>query len=576
MPGFFVSNAKIDLKLYDPHPELCLAQELDLPGATAKRQTLNKFLADKALVKTDMGILVAEGALLNKSELYKKYGVDTVEALLLRMYELRGETFAAELRGPFTCALYFEQKDLWLVYTNPTGENPVFYSLHEGVFFAGSQVNYLIDACRQQGIGLTFDTRAAYEMLTFGYMESNHTYANEIKRLRGGTYLRVEHGRAEVREYFIFRKNPARYEGCTEEEMVDAIDEAFKLAAEREYSKDEEYGLVSLSELSGGLDSRMTMWVGHANKPRHMQLMTYCRSNYLDELIAKEIANYWDDEILVKSLDDVRFLYDIDETVFMLGGLSFYSGITGGKRMLESLNMPRFGLDHTGQIGGSVIGSQYHHPEEETGPYFPKLYSHKLFHRLEESHYHENFCDTEVYQYYTRGFQGSTNTHMIRRNFTEPVSPYLDVDLMQTCMDIPARYRMYFNLYKKWILAKYPDAAKFRWESRAARFTDPEPVIFVKKLISRGPGRLMTRLGHPEHDNNHMNPLEYWMHRKSELRAYLDDYEAKGYACMPADAPETLIGDMKELYANGTVVEKTMVLTVLGAAKMYFHVPEGR
>ena len=42
--------------------------------------------------------------------------------------------------------------------------------------------------------------------------------------------------------------------------------------------------------LSGGLDSRMTVWVAHDLGYTHQLNMTFCQSNYLDFKIAQQIA----------------------------------------------------------------------------------------------------------------------------------------------------------------------------------------------------------------------------------------------------------------------------------------------
>lgn len=49
-------------------------------------------------------------------------------------------------------------------------------------------------------------------------------------------------------------------------------------------------------------------------------------------------------------------------------------------------------------------------------------------------------------------------------------------------MSIPLEYRMNHVLYKKWILSKYPDAAKFRWEKTGELITKSNTNSFTKKL----------------------------------------------------------------------------------------------
>lgn len=570
MPGFFVSSDRCETDLYNLFPERCVSETLPLPDGTARRNTLRSFLADKAFFADAEGAVISEGVLLNKTELFREYGCDTVHGLLRRMYAETGEGFVLKLRGSFACALYIRAEGLWLVYTNPIGDATVYYALSGGEFYAGSQVNYVLDACREKGVALSPDVQAAYEMLTFGYMESDGTYAREVRRLRGGTYLRVSRRRAEVREYHRFEKHPERFAGKPETEIVQAMDEAFRRAVEREYAKDEEYKAQHFAEISGGMDARMSMWTAHTMKPRHIQLLTYGMSGYLDERYSRQIAEHWQDELFIKPLNDGSFFFDIDTNTFMLGGLSSYEAITGGRRALEALDFSRFGLDHTGQIGDAVIGCFCKSAEEMRHDLPRKRVSERLSDRLEENGYHDSFSDHELYLLYTRAFQGACSTHQLRRNFTEPVSPFMDTEFLQLCLDIPMEMRTNRKLYNRWVIAYYPEAAEIPWEGTGGKITDNRVQKLWHRLKKRGPDKFLELFGMREKARFSMNPLDYLSRRGTKQREYMDAYEKSAYDDLPVNLPETLKSDLRELYAAGNAEERSLVLTVLSAIRLYF------
>lgn len=575
MPGFFVSSDRCETDLYNLFPERCISETLSLPDGTARRNTLRSFLADKAFFADAEGAVVSEGVLLNKTELFRKYGCDTVHGLLRRMYAELGESFVLQLCGSFSCALYIRAEELWLVYTNPIGDATVYYALSGGSFYAGSQVNYVLDACREKGVALSPDVQAAYEMLTFGYMESDRTYAREVRRLRGGTYLRVSRGRAEVREYHRFEKHPERFAGKTDAEILQAMDEAFRRAVEREYAKDEEYKAHHFAEISGGMDARMSMWTAHTMKPRHIQLLTYGMSGYLDERYSRQIAEHWQDELFIKPLNDGSFFFDIDTNTFMLGGLNSYEAITGGRRALEALDFSHFGLDHTGQIGDAVIGCFCKSTEEMRHALPRKRVSERLSDRLEENGYHDSFSDHELYLLYTRAFQGACGTHQLRRNFAEPVSPFMDTEFLQLCLDIPMEMRTNRKLYNRWVIEYYGAAAEIPWEGTGGKITDNRVQKLWHRLKKRGPDKLLELLGMREKARFSMNPLDYLSRRGTKQREYMDAYEKSAYDDLPAGLPETLISDLRGLYAAGNAEERCLVLTVLSALGQYFR-PAGK
>ena len=570
MPGFFVSDRKTNFQLHNRYPQRCIREELPCAG-TARRHTLNKFMEDKTFCESDNLILIAEGYLLNKTALFARYGVQSMAELMETMYRTDGETFFAAFRGAFSGAVYDKEKDLWLLYTNHTGDKALFYSLNGSHFAAGSQVGYVLDACKELGWPLTLDEQAAYQMLTFGFMESDGTYASQIRRLLGGTYLRIEKGEAQVLRYFRLEKHPERFEGQSEDQIIDALDAEFRRAVDAEYRKDEEYGLKHLADISGGLDSRINTWVAHEMSPRHLQLITYSKNNYLDERIAKEIAVHWKDELLFRQLDDASYLYELDDLVFLNAGLSLYCGITGGKRMLEDLNMESYGLEHTGQVNGAVIGSLLCGKDGLEKRYPSGKYSDKLSHRLDQT-YANAFDDHELYLLSSRTFRGILNTQLIRENYTEIAFPFLDVELLQLCLDIPLEYRLGHNIYKKWILTKYPQAARFRWEKTGAKISEGKLMGLLRKVVTKGPHKLLRMMGKHSLSNFGMNPLDYWFGRDKALQTYLNRREAEGYRCLP-QASDQLISDMKQLYATGSFNEKAMVLTVLASAKLYFGDP---
>lgn len=572
MPGFFVSNTNVSTEMKNMYPGSCVRDQLPNAGATIRRHTLNRFLSDKAFSVSDRGAVVSEGVLLNKKELFNEYEVQTVDELLWDMYLRYGEVFARDLRGPFSCVLYEADADKWLIYTNHIGENPVFYLVDEGRFYAGSQVNYILEAAEAMRINLSLDERAAYEMLTFGYMESNRTFALEIKRLRGGQYLRVEGGKASVCEYHAFHKHTERTDGKSSNELIEMVDAAFCRAVKMEYDKDIEYGYKHLADISGGLDSRMGAWIAHEQGEKHIQMITYGKANYLDEIIAKQVSEYWGDELLCKPLDDLSFLRDINENTFMLGGTSDYARLTGGKRLLESLNMSTYGLEHTGQIGDAILGSFYRHPDDGDKNLPDKRFSNRLLHRLrpEENEYHTLFDDHELYLIYTRLFQSAANSHLIRKNYTEVVSPFLDVDFIQLCLDIPVEKRIGHELYKQWILRKHLEAARFKWEAMGAYLTDPKPVFNLRRIAAKGPDKLRRIMHQEKRVKNDMNPLDHFLKRHPEISSFLSEYEERGYQFLPSDTSEVLIQDMKSMFAEGEVFEKTMVLTVLSSARLFF------
>lgn len=573
MPGFFVSNVNTSIQLKDMYEKRCISDRLRLPErGVVERQTLNKFLEDKAFWETEDLVVVIEGYLLNKDELFKNYSVTSTAKLVETMLKESGEQFFKSFRGCFSGAVFQKAERKWIVFTNQIGDNPVFYLFEDGMFAAGSQVQYVLDYCKEMGIGLSFNEECAYQMLTYGFMAGDDTYAHQIRRLHGGDYIVASDKGIEVKTYHRFEAHPERLSGKTETEIIDLIDETFRRAVQLEWEKDEEYGYLHLADLSGGLDSRMNLWVAHEMKDRHATVLTYSKQGELDEEISKQIASYWQDELLFKPLDDISFMEDIDDNTELLCGLSLYSGITGGKRLLETLDLSRYGIEHTGMVGDVALGSFYHSEAERAGKIPTGRYSEKLSDKLPDriKNLPNNYDDYEVYLMYVRGFHGACNSHLIRRNYTEVGSPFLNVEFMQLCYDIPVDLRMYHHIYKKWVITKYPGAAQFKWEKLGGKITETPLRSKIRLLLKRGSKKVLKTIGIKLKNAHGMNPIDYWLSNNTKMKAYLDEYAKRGIEKWKGELSQELIHDLDWLYTTGNAWEKSMVLTVLASAKLYF------
>ena len=105
MPGFYVSNTKNDIELRDVYRNKLVREAIPCERiGTVKRNTLNKFMDDKAFYTDKKYIIVLDGYLLNKKDLLLQYGASDVATLIRKMYEKCGNTFFEDFRGCFAGA----------------------------------------------------------------------------------------------------------------------------------------------------------------------------------------------------------------------------------------------------------------------------------------------------------------------------------------------------------------------------------------------------------------------------------------------------------------------------------------
>lgn len=539
-------------------------------GYNLSVQLSQKFCDDKAYIETTQYNVVLDGIVLNSIEMIKAYKSKTMSDTLIAAYQENGESFIKELRGSFNGALYDKAKDLWILFVNQYGDRPLFYYESESCFYISTDFNEVANYVQQNGDKYEPNMNASYYLLTYGFMIDNSTHIKGIYRLMPGDYIRVHRGKLEIVPYFRFGNS--KIDDISFDEAVDLIDYKFRKAVTRIFNKDLQYGYFShLADMSGGLDSRMVSWVARQIGYENITNICYAQSHSIEWRAAIGVANALGNDIIYMPLDKCNFIYDIDETVSNNYGLAFYAGITGGKRLLNLLNPNLFGLEITGQLGDVVIGSFIHGEPRHSQPRFrDNMYSNRLQFEFDEKLLDE-FENQEMFSIYKRGFLGALSTHIIRNNVTDVVSPFCDVDFLSFCLSLPLDYRVNHRLYNAWICRKYPDAARLYAVNYEGSIKENMKWRMLRKrikygLINRGK-RYLSLSGIKIKENPaNMNPMQYWYKNDNKVRKFIHEYYEENIKRL---SNSMIFKDIEDLFYNGNMIDKLLVLTVLASYKKY-------
>ena len=530
-----------------------------------------RFSNDKACFETNQYIIILDGVVLNSAELKQTYRAESIAHALLAAYVKNNVAFINELRGSFNGALYDKQKNRWILFVNQYGDRPLFYYGNRTEFYVSSDFNLVADYLKLASNSLQPNEKAAYYMLTYGFMIDNSTHIEGIQRLTPGDYICIENAKVSIKPYFRF--NNTTTIDISFDEAIDLLDIEFRKAVKRIFDKDIEYGYQThLADMSGGLDSRMVSWVASGMKYNNISNICYAQSHSAEWRHAMDVANALGNDFMYMPLDKCNFLFEIDKVVSMNYGLSYYAGITGGRRFLERLNSNLFGLEVTGQLGDVAIGTFVHGKPRHIAPNFHKnKYSNRLPYIFDEELLKE-FDNLELFSIYKRGFLGALSTHLIRNNHTDVVSPFLDVDFLAFCLSIPLDYRFNHRLYNAWIVRKYPDAARIPTSRYDGSVKENIHWNRAKQLVKLGPGYVVRHLlricnielkGSPAK----MNPFQYWYVTDDKVRNFIHCYYDENKIRVASGTK--LSKDLELMFNKGTVIEKLMVLTVLAVYKRY-------
>ena len=544
----------------------CLGLYMDMDPVKQFNDLLNKFPNDQILQNTDQRICFLDGYVHNKSKIQNGFNTSWPDAFSTAL-SANAAGCLQMLRGGFCGYLYDRGDEKVIVYTDQVSVKAVYYYTDGEKWMISNNFVWMLQVLKANGCSVDFNVTAAEYMLTYGYMLDDSTFVRQIHRVTPGCYVEMDHGKIKISRYYSLDNTEKK---MTVNEAVERIDQAFRTAIEREFEKDREYGYQHLVDLSGGLDSRMVTWVAHEMGYTDQVNIAYSRAGYLDAKISQRIACYLGHEYIYKTLDDIMWMYDIDELTDKNNGSALYCGITGGDRFLSRISSGNFGVEHTGLLGGSVVSTLYHNRKltyQTPQPGYNR-YSDKFSCELNENLV-KNYSNQELFAINTRGFLGAQSSYTIRQHYFETAAPFADVDFLNTIFSVPFEYRVDYHIYLEWMRQKYPKATEFGWEKWGG-ICPKENLVFLRKVktTQRLLKQTVRKVLGKENDES-MNPMDYWYRGNQNIQTFFERYYVQTIGYIPAD--KKLRNDLNEMFYYGNVMEKCMALTVLAMAKKIYQ-----
>lgn len=528
-----------------------------------------KFLDDKLFEETEEYAIILDGIILNKKELFRKYHQVSWLDTMIAMYHDLGDEFFKVLCGSFAGVLFDKEKQKIIVFSDQIGSKFLYYTKVGDTFFFSTMMDDVYKYRLEKNANNTLSIENAYLLLSYGFMIDDRTLCEEIKKVRPGCYLNVNGGKIEEKQYFLLDNTPNW--SLSESEWIDRIDETFRKAVKLQFEKDNEYGYKHLVALSAGLDSRMTCWVAHEMGYTDQLNFTFSQSNYYDETIPKKIASDLKHEWLFKALDNGLWLYNLDEITRLTGGNVLYYGLSHAYSMYSMMNFDEYGMIHSGQLGDVILGTWYESKDAKAQyKWGDGAYSRSMLNRISQMT-HPDYGNQELTKFYLRGFSGTNNGIIAEYVFTEAYSPFLNQDFFNICLSIPVEYRFGHQIYKKWIIAKYPQAADYIWEKIGCKITRTLGIINIggnshkfENLPNKAIRKYFPNLLKPSVKS--MNPLDYYMLYNTGLNEFLKSYTA----FIDKICDVELKNDVLKLCLSKNGVERIQAASLLSALKMYF------
>ena len=523
---------------------------------------LHKFQNDEVMNVQDNNLFFLDGYIENKDEICNKHNTNSWNQAFSCEIDGGGPNM---LRGGFCGFVYNGEK--YRLFVDQVGNRPLYYYAKGNVFILSTRLFFITEILKASNIKCSIDEQAVKYLLSLGFMPDDTTICEDIKRVCPGTYVDLfMDGRREEKQYYILN-NTCIETNMTFGDAIDGLDFYFREAIRREFEKDKEYGYRYLVDLSGGLDSRMTSWVAHDMGYEDQINIAYCQKEYLDFDIAQRIACDLRHKFIYMPLDDFKWFEDIEINTRMLNCAVPYVGATGAHHILDIIKGSNCGIEHTGMVGDSIIGTFYNKREYNYSKPVGNENAFSTFLKYDvPKEILDKYENREQFSIYTRGLLGAQSSYMLRQNYFETASAFLDADFLSFILSVPFKYRVGHKLYLAWLDAKYPDSTRYGWEKwHGVRPTEKAKRIEKKyyqmkyvfnKTISKALYGSV-RAG--------MTPIDYWYEEYEDTRLIVEKYFNDSVDVIKTYLSKELLSDMKKMFWEGNVGEKEQVVTTCAA-----------
>lgn len=536
---------------------------------------MNKFEDDKIFLEEEGILYLLDGVIFNKADLMNKYQSESWDQTYIQMVKEDSNNFMNELRGAFCGFIYDTNTGILQAFTNHSGERAIYYYAQNGVIIVANHMKLIYEALSLNGQEVLPSQQGSLEMLTTGSLLHGNTIIDKVYRITAGNKMIYQEGAARLERYHIFRNIPEH--DLSLEECIEEADRLFRQAVDRIFAKNREYGYQAEADLSGGLDSRLVTWVAHDLGYKDVLNVCYCQKGRIDHLSSKKMANYLGNKYFFYPMNQGEFLFDVDELTNRTGGSIVYCLCTGANRVFDLIDSDNIGIAATGLLGEIHNAYLIEGNTHTQSQYRKSKYSNTIFLDVPEvySRGYDNYEQMNIYEY---GMPFILSSVMARQDRCEVYSPFVDKDFMEFSFRIPLKWRKNYYFTINWILSKYPEAAKFVWQTKEK----PIDKVYYNQIYWPKVGwdiqdfifRIYNKVCRTLKINSQialkgdMNPMQLWYHSNPQLRKFLAEYYERNKSLI---TDQKLGSDLEKMMNSGICRDKVLVVNLLSIYKLYFN-----
>ncbi|WP_157231626.1 hypothetical protein [Cecembia lonarensis] len=468
-----------------------------------------------------------------------------------------------KVSGTFSYFSFGANAESVFLANDPVGSKQIFYYDHDDFFLFSSSIFWIKEMLKKFGKSYQLFEPAAYMLLSMGYLLEDFTLIDGVKKLTAGKCISVKNNHVEIAQYHSFYEDVKHHQ--LNKDLIHQLDLLFKDSLDHAYSFDIRQGKSHLSTLSGGLDSRLTLMLGHKYGFRDITALTFSQGYTDDETVARRICEDLKIEHMVLLQNGGSYLLDVDTPLILNNCSVYYFGAAQTYNISKKINFDSFGLAHHGGLAESSKGG-YLFQENHTEPRLDKRYavSARLFDRIPGEildNIFKNYPTDEMFVTYNRGFNAIHNGNWMMQPFAHTTYPYMEANFASLAYSISPKLRYNARLTIDWLNTNHPDLAKYPWHYGIPP-TKNQFKIFGAKVYNKVVRQFTN-------SNNTYIPLDYWYSTNGRFKSLIDGVKNE-LEERSTFLPNKLFKDIDELYSKGNIFEKMLCLSLVRSIALLF------
>lgn len=419
---------------------------------------------DSYLYQDEATLACFDGCLANAKSLIDSYATQGIEELLEKVLVAQDTGLPHYFYGQFTCMSYRAAgQGKGIFFGNQVGSAKLYY-WHQGqqLIVSGS-LAMIVAILRHNGVKCTLDETGVRMLMAHGYLYADYTTIAGVKHLEAGSILHWEEGQLREEKYCRY---PTEIISDGMHKAAHILNELFRESVQHIREWDLRHQRRHLAFLSGGLDSRMTVYTAKDLGFEDLSVLNFSQTGYKDHVIARKIARLEHLNFLFYPLDGGRYLLDSNAAIHYNDGQVLYQGAAHLDTALKSIKQEDFGIIMSGQIGELMLGRFLNKPEHEKagakGIGINPVHDPELDDVMEQIA--ATYPNHEHYSMYNRCFNSASNGDWACFQKGHSISPFTYTPFMIYSFSLSPKIRYNNQLYFMWFNTYQKRAAKVPWE----------------------------------------------------------------------------------------------------------------